>query len=160
MRTIMNEAVEHLFDETARLTRIADYGIGWQEVVAGKAVIPGEGARFDITFEGHLSGKGISGTIKGIDYLTVEPDGRFVLDIHATVVTEDGYSIALREYGVLIPGKKNDLADLHLHMHFTTHIEQYSWLNKSIVRGVGNVNMEAGQLYVSAFRAVGIPVLN
>ena len=159
MKTQMNEAVEHLFDETVQLTGIIEYGIPWQDLLTGQANAPAEGARFDLSFEGRLTGQEINGSIKGIDYLTVRSDGRFMLNIQATIVTDDGETISLREDGILTLGSNGKPANLHLNMQFTTHSEKYRWLNTTNVWGIGNVNMNKGQVRVCAYQAAEVPEL-
>lgn len=159
MKTKLNESVCHLFDETVQLTGIIEYGISWVRLTEGKAALPPEGAHFDISFEGTLAGKNLNGKIRGTDYLEVRADGRFILNIQATIITNDGESIALHEDGILTPSESGKEADLFLNMKFTTHAEKYRWLNKTNVWGIGKVDMGKGKVQVSAFAASEIPVL-
>lgn len=151
MQTKMNEAVTHLFDERVHLTGVIEYGVSWSDMLSGKVKLPEEGARFDLAFEGELSGENIQGKIKGVDFLEVRADGRFMLNIQATIITNDGETIALHEDGVLTPGEGMPSADLHLTMKFSTHSKKYGWLNKIHVWGIGSVNMAIGEVEVSAF---------
>ena len=59
---------------------------------------PAEGARFDVYFEGPITGK-LNGTVKGVDYLHIRADGRCQLNIHAEITTEDGKKISLAADG-------------------------------------------------------------
>lgn len=144
------EMKEFLFDEKLHLTGIDEYGVSWLELLSGEADLPKEGARFDIHFEGTLSGPKINGTIKGIDYLTVRADGRFMLDIHAAIKTNDGESIAVYEDGQLIPNESG-INDLKLNMHFTTASDKYGWLNKVQGWSVGPVNNKNGEVNVKVY---------
>ena len=58
--------------------------------MSGQAPPPGEGARFDVYFEGPITGAKLRGSVKGVDYLHLRADGRFQLHIHAEITTDDG----------------------------------------------------------------------
>lgn len=139
-----------LFDETAQLKGIFEYGVNWEALVAGQASIPPQGARFDISFEGELSGERLKGTIKGVDYLTVRADGRFDMNIFATITTEDGATIAMHEYGPLVP-RGDGIVDLHLQMQFQTAHARYAWINTQQARGEGVADQNTGKVQVTAF---------
>lgn len=159
MQMNMNEAVTHLFDERVHLTGVIEYGISWSDLLGGKVIIPAQGARFDISFEGELSGAQLSGSIRGVDYLEVRPDGKFMLNIQAAIVTNDGETIALHEDGVLTPDENGASADLHLTMKFSTFSEKYDWLNQAAVWAIGKVDMSKGEVIVSAFAGSAVPEL-
>ena len=72
-----------LFEEDVHLTGVTEYGFSWQDFAQQKAPIPAEGLKFDIHFEGQVTGDVVEGTIKGVDYLTVRADGRLFLNLHA-----------------------------------------------------------------------------
>ena len=158
----MNEAIAHLFDEQVHLTGVIEYGISWSDLIAGKVMIPPQGARFDISFEGTLKGEQINGQIRGVDFLEVRADGRFMLNIQATILTNDGESIALHEDGVLTPQQDTGKADLFLNMKFACHSEKYNWLNKTNAWAYGQVEMAKGEVVVSAYSdsRVTEPILN
>lgn len=138
-----------IFEETAQLTDILEYGIDWKELVAGNANLPPQGARFDISFEGDVTGERIKGKIRGVDYLTVRADGRFDMNIFATITTDDGATIAFHETGLLTP-RGDGLVDLRLDMTFTTAHEQYAWLNKQQAWGWGTADQTTGIVKVTA----------
>ncbi|MCB9300399.1 MAG: DUF3237 family protein [Lewinellaceae bacterium] len=142
-----------LFSETVYLTGITEYGVSWQELTTGQVRPPLEGARFDIAFAGTLEGAKLSGSIEGVDYLTVRADGRFMLDLHLTVTTEDGEKIAVYEDGQLIPPQDGSgIAQLRLCMQFTTASPKYSWLNKIQAWAVGEVDWNTGKVTVQAYQ--------
>jgi hypothetical protein len=66
---------------------------------------PAQGARFDIGFEGKLSGDTLRGVISGIDYLAVRADGQYRLNCDATIITHDGETIAFHEEGIVLPNR-------------------------------------------------------
>ena len=146
----INNYVIHLFDEEIQLTGIKEYGISWDELTKGRVEIPAQGARFDLAFEGKILGEKINGVIKGVDFLEVRADGKFMLNIQATIITDDGETIAVKEYGTSTPDPSGT-AILHLNMEFLTASPKYDWLNKKQVWSVGEVNMINGKVNVSGF---------
>ena len=50
---------------------------------SGQTPPPAEGARFDVYFEGPVTGK-VKGTVKGVDYLHIRADGRAQLDMRCS----------------------------------------------------------------------------
>lgn len=152
METLTLKTTRLLFEEHIHLTGITEYGISWEEMNAGEQPIPAEGARFDLFFEGDLKGPRITGKVKGVDYMTVRADGKFILSLHAIVITDDGESIALEEDGILIPDEDDpEYADLQLNMKFITATQHYAWLNKKMVWGIGRVDREQGTLHIQAY---------
>ena len=135
-----------LFEEEVHLTQINSYGFSWEQFAVKGEPIPAEGARFDIHFEGNVTGDALQGTITGVDYLTVRADGRLILDLHATITTDDGAHIKVEESGI------NDNGSLRLTMNFHTCDSRYQWLNHKQVWGVGTVNFETGQVKIKGFQ--------
>jgi hypothetical protein len=111
-----------LFKEKVYLTQVKEYGISWEKFASGEVIVPPEGLRFDIHFEGDVFGEQVNGTISGIDYLTVRADGRFILDLYATITTSDGASISVKENGINAGG------NLRLSMNFHTKDESQAGL--------------------------------
>ncbi|KAB7530284.1 DUF3237 family protein [Flagellimonas olearia] len=133
-----------LFEEQVVLSDFVEYGFSMQDLVNGEP-IPTEGARFDIYFEGDLIGEKINGKISGVDYLEVRADGRFFLDLHAKILTDDGAQIQVTETGI------NDHGNLKLNMEFHTNDERYSWLNRAQVLGLGTVDFNTGKALVKGY---------
>ena len=149
-----NAVEEHLFDETVHLTGITEFGVSWQGLTTGKVAPPPQGARFAITFEGTLKGQRIKGEVSGIDFLTVRADGRFVLDLHLTIKTDDGVNIYAHEDGILIPPQDDSgIAQLRLNMQLSTASPQYSWVNELQIWARGTVDWSTGEVHVSAYAA-------
>jgi hypothetical protein len=146
----ISDTVKHLFDEQINLTEIIEYGIQWEDLINGKVDIPRNGARFDISFEGTVNGPEITGTIKGTDYLEIRSDGKFILNIHARIITDDGETIAVKEDGISAPGDSG-VAHLNLNFHFYTASEKYQWLNTKQVWAVGEVDMVLGKVQVKGY---------
>lgn len=157
MNTEIKTNTKLLFEEHIHLTNISDYGLAWNDLVSGK-VSPGpEGARFDLAFEGEVEGPGIKGIIKGVDYLEVRADGKFMLNIQAHVMTDDGVRIAVKEDGILYPSDEGK-AFIQLNLQFTTHNPKYAWLNDVQGWGIAAVNMLRGEVKVSVYQGDFTPV--
>lgn len=131
---------ELLFEEKLRLTNIVDYGVTWQDLVSGQASPNQAGIPFDLAFEGTLTGDKIRGAIKGIDFLEVRADGRFNMHIHATITTDDGTRIALREDGLLGIPSDGSNASVRLALRFLTASPKYAWLNNRIAWAHGEAD--------------------
>jgi hypothetical protein len=145
---------EHLFSESVHHSGLTEYGISWQELNAGKVSIPAEGARFDIYFKGTLAGPKINGTIEGVDFLYVRADGRLMLNLQATITTDDGVKIALSEDGIMFPpSDETGIAELKLNFNFLANGSKYAWLNQCHVWGIGTVNTRTGEICVDAYSA-------
>jgi hypothetical protein len=150
MKTLFDNQTKFVFDERIQLTTINEFGIHWHDLLAGEVKPPSQGARFDLLFEGSLTGPDLAGHIKGVDYLEVRADGRFMLNIFATVITDDNEAIALHEDGIAIPAEDNN-ANLQLNLTFTTNSEKYRWLNQIQVWGIGQVDLITGKISVRAY---------
>jgi hypothetical protein len=146
---MIDNAVKHLFDEQIQLTNIVDYGVSWEGLTTGQAVLPPIGLRFDLDFEGRLTGE-VNGVIKGTDYLEIRADGKFQLHIQARIITDDGETIAVKEDGISTPGD-DGTAVLNLNMQFYTVSEKYSWINKKQAWAVGEVDMLTGAVKMKCF---------
>jgi hypothetical protein len=149
-REEIENSLVHLFDEEIQLTGITEYGISWKELIKGNTEIPLQGARFDLAFEGKVNGNKISGVIEGVDYLEVRADGKFILNIHAKIITDDGEIISVKENGISTPGSSGT-AKLNLNLEFLTVSPKYEWLNKKQVWVTGEVDMLSGKVKVSGF---------
>ncbi|HEY5408034.1 MAG TPA: DUF3237 family protein [Ginsengibacter sp.] len=103
---------EPLYEYTLSITGLTEYGVSLQELASGKIPPPPEGARFDVAFAGEASGSKLSGKVTGIDYLHIRADGRFQLDVHAEITTQDGQKISLKADGVAMPRKDSSISDL------------------------------------------------
>jgi len=143
-QAVTKKGLNLLFEEDILLTDYVEYGFSLQDLVGGRP-LPPEGARFDISFEGSLTGDRIKGTIKGVDYLEVRADGRFFLNLYARITTDDGAKILVEESGT------NDHGDLKLQMRFHTNDERYAWLNQEQVMGLGRADFATGKASVKGY---------
>lgn len=150
MKYPFDDKIQLLFNESAHVTGITEYGISWDKVVSGVISPPPEGARVDIFFEGLIEGPNIAGAIRGVDYLEIRADRRFMLNIYATIITDNGKLVTLHESGLFIPAG-DGIAHLQLNMKFTTGGPEYAWVNKIQGWGLGHVDMERNEITVTAF---------
>ena len=59
------EVGELLYEYAVKFTRMTEYGISLQSLMAGGAAPPLEGARFDVWFEGTSNGPKLKGKVAG-----------------------------------------------------------------------------------------------
>src|SRR5437773_10533636 len=135
------EVGELLYEYTPNITGLTEYGTSLAELMSGKVVMPSEGARFDVYFEGPVTGENLKGTVKGVDYLRFRPDGRMELDIHAEITTEDGQKISLKADGVCLPRKDSSISDLRENITLFSSYKNYTWMNTLQVWGIGTVDL-------------------
>ncbi len=152
--TVKIPVEQHLFDEALHLTGITEYGVSFEDFLSGQVEIPAHGARFDIAYEGAIEGERLRGYIKGVDYLVVRGDGRFQLNIYATLTTDDGARIAVTSDALLkTPDPATGVAELRLNMTFSTAFPDYAWVNDIHAWGIGTVNMQTREVSASLYEA-------
>ena len=144
---------EQLYEVSAKFTGATEFGVSMEALSSGKVPPPPEGARFDVAFVGSLRGPKLTGTITGVDYLSVRADGRFQLHIHAALTTEDGANIALFADGIGVPREGSSVLDLKENVTLTTSAGAYSWVNKLQVWGVGTVDLATQEVHVTGYAA-------
>ena len=144
---------ELIYEYTLRFTQLVAYGASADEVLSGRIPPPAEGARFDVYFEGPITGPKLKGTVRGVDYLHIRADGRCQLDIHAEITTEDGKKIALAADGVAIPAEGSPVFQLRENVTLTTNHPEYSWLNPIQVCAPGTVDLSKGEIRVKGYAA-------
>lgn len=147
------EAGELLYEYTLNITGLTEYGTSLAELMSGKVVMPPEGARFDVYFEGPATGEKLKGTAKGVDYLRVRPDGRMELDIHAEITTEDGQKISLKADGVCLPRKDSSISDLRENITLFSSYKNYTWMNTLQMWGIGTVDLATQIINVKGYSA-------
>ncbi len=144
---------EHLYDLTVNFTKVTEYGVSLEALVAGKATPPPEGARFDVAFEGVARGPKLKGTVAGVDYIHVRADGRFQLHIHAEITTEEGEKIAYFADGVATPEEGTSVAQLRENVTLTTSSHAYAWVNQLQVWVRGTADLAKQQVNVKGYAA-------
>jgi hypothetical protein len=149
MNTI--EMGEPLYEYTLKITGMVEYGVGFGELMSGQIQLPPEGARFDVVFAGEASGSKLSGKVSGVDYLHIRADGRFQLDVHAEITTEDGKKISLKADGVAIPRKDSSISDLRENVTLFSSSKDYTWVNTIQVWGIGTVDLATQEIYIAGY---------
>ena len=142
---------EKIYEYDLDITGMVDYGVSMADILSGKATIPPQGARFDVSFTGNAKGR-LSGRVRGIDYLLMRADGRADLDIRATFETDDGKRIALSAGGVGVARAAEPIADLYENVLLTTAAAEYAWVNTRQIWAPGTVNFATGRIHVDGYK--------
>ena len=153
MSTKNLSVTEHLYDVTAQITNIIEYGVSMQELLTDPSKMPPEGARIDVKFEGKVTGSKINGTVKGTDYLYMRPDGYTRLHIHVCVITDDGENISLFGEGISKPTDNPDIFNLSENVTLLTAVQKYAWVNQLNIWAKGSVELSKGEIKVSGYLA-------
>jgi hypothetical protein len=93
---------EKIFEYDLDITGVTDYGADMEAMFTGRERVPLQGAQFDVTLAGSVKGR-VMGTMRGIDYLRVRPDGRRELELRGAIESDDGSRIAFTAEGVGSP---------------------------------------------------------
>ena len=147
------EVGELLYELTVKVTGMTEYGVSFAALMAGQVAPPPEGARFDVAFDGALTGPRVKGKATGIDYLRVRADGRFELHIHSEITTDDGQKIALHADGVAVQRKNSPIADLRENVTLSTSSKEYTWVNTLQVWATGTINLSEQIVQLKGYSA-------
>jgi len=129
---------------------VTDFGITLDAILSAKEKIPPQGARVDVAYAGTIKGR-VTGSIRGVDYLSIRADGRLDLDTRATIETTDGRRIALSADGTGTPRAGEPVADLFENVRFITAAD-YMWLHARQTWGVGHVNFATGKIHIEGYQ--------
>ncbi len=143
-----------LFEYTLNITGSTEYGTSLEELMTGKAVMPPEGVRLDAYFEGPATGEMLKGTVKGVDYLWLRPDGRMEVNIHSEITAEDGQKISLKADGVSFTRKNSSISDIRANMTMFSSYKNYTWMNTIQVWGIGTVDLATRLIHMKAYSAL------
>lgn len=119
-----------------------------------------EGIRVNVYFTGgEVSGPRLRGRVRpvGADWLTVRPDGVSVVDVRATIETDDGALIYLTVSGVIDGGEDGyqrflagegvpDGTPIRATPRFVTAHPAYQWLNRLHCLNIGEVVLSQGMV--------------
>ncbi|MBU4317018.1 MAG: DUF3237 domain-containing protein [Proteobacteria bacterium] len=114
------DRLEHLCSYKADVTNRVNFG----DTPFGK--------RYDVYFEGSVTGQKLSGKMHGIDYVLKRSDGIAELNVKAVLVTEDNVNVSVQISGYM---NGEELKDTQIKM--VTGHEKYSWLMSKIIIGKG-----------------------
>ena len=149
----VNTSGQLLYEYVLQFTRVAEFGSSANALFSGAAPPPFEGARFDVYFEGPITGPKLNGSVKGVDYLHIRADGRCQLHIHAEITTDDGKRISLAADGVGIPEKGTSVFQLRENVTLTSNHAEYAWVNALQVWAPGTVDVSKGEIRVRGYAA-------
>ncbi len=144
---------ELLYEVTADFTGVTEFGASMADILSGQAPPPPEGARFDVAFEGSITGPKLNGTLTGVDYINIRADGRAVLHIHGESTTNDDQKIALFADGVATPEEGSPVLQLRENATLTSSSPAYAWVNSLQAWGIGTVDTAQGQVKVKVYIA-------
>jgi hypothetical protein len=143
---------ELIYQYDLKVTAVTSYGAPALDAVAsGTAGIPAQGARYDFALEGRVVGRRLRGTVNGVDYIDIRPDGRAQLHIHAEITTEDDKKIALYADGVLAFRSGSSVGDLRENVTLTTSEPGYAWVNPLQVWALGTVDFATGDVHIAGY---------
>lgn len=133
--------------------------------IAPVGLVPG-GLRSDVGFAGTLTdGPLAGGTIEGVDYLLIRPDGVGIIDARELITTTDGTAVSVHAEGYVVPPfAMPDLTvlldpyfswpDVDLPLHGSARLQSAApaleAVNRIVYSFTGTVNMARGSLVVTA----------
>lgn len=141
---------EKIYEYEFDLTGVTDYGVSMDDILAGKEKIPLQGARFDLAITGRGKGR-LSGRAHGVDYVRVRADGRFELDLHLTIETDDGQRIALSGDGQAAPRKGEPVLDIFANIRLSTAAKEYAWVNARQIWAIGTASLATRKINAEAY---------
>jgi len=145
---------EQLYEVNLQLTDVTEYGFSLQDFASGQVPVPPQGACFDLYFEGALSGSKLNGTIQGVDYGVARADGRFDLDLHAEITTDDGEKIAFVADGIFMaPDPETGIGQVRENVQLRTASPKYAWVNGLQIWATGGSNISTGQVHLKGYVA-------
>ncbi|MCH7736266.1 MAG: DUF3237 family protein [Chloroflexi bacterium] len=144
---------ELIYQIQVNFTGVTEFGANMADILSGQAAPPHEGARFDVAFEGSLTGPKLEGTVNGVDYINIRADGRVDLHIHAEITTNDRQKISLFADGVATPEEGSPVLQLRENATLTTSSPAYAWVNSLQIWGIGTVDTAQGQVNVKVYIA-------
>lgn len=142
---------EFLYEEVINFTQITEYGVGLDKILDAQYTIPPEGVRIDVAFEGTIQGDKLRGKIEGVDYLRIDPEGKFHLFLRGKITTEENEAIAFDAEGIAIPNPETAVAQVTQNVKLTTASSIYSWVNKLEIFVQGKANLNLGQVHLKGY---------
>ena len=142
---------DKIYECDLHLLEVTDYGVTLDAILAGKEMVPLQGARFDLKVDGRCEGR-ISGRQHGVDYIRMRADGRIDLDLHVAIETDDGRRIALSGDGQAAARDSEPMLDIFANIRLSTASKEFAWVNGRQVWAVGTANLATGKIHVEAYR--------
>jgi hypothetical protein len=141
---------EKIFEYDLDITGVTDYGSDMEAIFTGRESVPLQGAQFDVTLAGSVKGR-VTGTMRGVDYLGVRPDGRRELELRGTIETVDGSRIAFSAEGVGSPRDGEAIVDLAVKIDLLTAAAAYSWVNAKQAWGSGYADLATNKIHIDVY---------
>jgi hypothetical protein len=132
-----------------------------------------EGLRLDIAVEGTITdGPMTGGSVSGVDYLLLRPDGVAVLDVHEVVTLPSGSVVSLQVRGfatppfemppletLATPGFEWPDTEVPIHGAVTMQTAEPSLaaFNRTVYGMTGTVNMARGEVHARAHSLATVP---
>ena len=140
-----------LYEYKLEITSAVEFGVSMEDITSGVCDMPAAGIRQDAYFKGVISGEHIVGTVSGVDYIHIRADGRFELNIFATITTKSGENISLQAQGVTTSTDEAHILNIRQSIQLISDHAQYRWLNALQIWGEGTVDMQAGIVRLRAY---------
>ncbi len=118
-----------VYEVNANPNGIEAFGMDIDKVFSGQEDMPKNGIRMDVPFAGTVSGGEIEGSISGIDYITVLPNGRTMVDFHGVIEADSGEKIALKVDGLMIPTEEQGIHKFHETLSLQSTSEKFKVFN-------------------------------
>jgi hypothetical protein len=141
---------EKIYEYDLDIVEVTDYGVSLDAILAGREMVPLQGARFDLRVEGRGNGR-LSGRQHGVDYVRMRADGRIELDLHVAIETDDGHRIALSGDGQAAPRNGEPILDIFANIRLSTASKEYAWVNARQIWAVGTAILATGKNHVEAY---------
>jgi hypothetical protein len=141
---------EKIFEYDLDITGVTDYGADMGALFTRRESVPLQGAQFDVTLAGPVKGR-VTGSMRGIDYLRVRPDGRRELELRGSIETDDGNRVAFTVEGVGSPREGEPIVDLAVRIDLLTAAAAYSWVNAKPAWGSGYADLATNKIHVEVY---------
>ena len=142
---------EKLYDADVRFTGVTEYGVSLEALLAQKVKPRPQGARFDLAFEGTLSGTPLNGVIRGTNYFLMRADRTSRLHIHASIETDDRARISFFADGASHDDGSGGPVELREQVRLHTGHAAYDWVNALSIWAVGTADLVEGRVRMSGF---------
>lgn len=136
-----------LYEARLNHTKIIEFGYSIEEASRPGASLPLEGARFDLHVAGTIDGPRFSGSFEAVDYGELRADGRFALDLHGVITTDDGETISLSADGIFRP----ENGDVFENVQLKSSSPTYAWVNRLHIWARGTADVEKREVYIRAY---------
>ena len=142
---------EPLYEAKFTVSKVTDFGVSLDVLREGGLEIPDGGLHFDMTFDGHIQGVRLSGSVRGVDHVHVRSDGSIALHIHGVILTPEGARIALSAEGTSIMDDNTGRLEVDQEVSLYSSFSDYQWVNGLPIHCVGHVLPGEDVVRLSAF---------